>query len=405
MRTLAVMTLATLIESSWPLSETCEWADLVGAKLTEHFPQERARLDRHCTLPMVQARDYAFLCLLEQELPRAVLTAALEQVAADMPLLVAALEAELAPPAADAVIQGEALPAPLSGQVNLYAPSACSDYPGYGEIALWTEHALAGAQTRRHESHLASDGELSRAHDPRYIDELFAFARAGGGMLGPETTVRLDTETACRAGAGALLAAARARAPLALCLARPGSHHASRARGGGTCLVNNLAVAAYDAIAHGYGRVAIVDLDAHHGNGTEEIFQAEPRVLTVSVHQAPPFYPGTGDASLAGRGVGDSSNLNLTVEPHGSWKNAALHAIAQVAATAPELVLVEFSTDAHWDDRASDLTASDEDFAAVGGALADLGCPLVCELGSSLSERAWIGGLRGFVRGFALRQG
>lgn len=165
--------------------------------------------------------------------------------------------------------------------------------------------------------------------------------------------------------------------------------------------MNNLAVAAHDALARGVERVAILDLDAHHGNGSEACFLNEPRVFTCSIHQSAPFFPGSGGEGRSGSLA--EGNLNLAIRPEESWQEAALEAVAALAHFQPQLILVELSADAHLADPASQLQASDEDFAVVLSALAALGMPTVFELGSSLRERAWQGVLVAAVGAFSDR--
>lgn len=374
----------------WPLSSNYEYADLLGHALSA---------PRLGPFSSWQAEGLERLRIAERTRPRQELEDELAEVIDSGPdFLRVELEAELASLGRD-WNEPEVGPSslPLRGEVALYAPTACTSYPeGYAASLSWTLAALEGAQVERREALPATDEQLAWAHDPLYLQGLFALGR-DGGMLTPETSVTSQSEAAVRASAGALIdgvkLALEVKKPV-LVAARPGSHHASRARGGGTCLVNGLAVAAYSALDAGL-RVGILDLDAHHGNGTEEIFWREPRVLTVSVHQAAPFFPGTGDAEAIGAGSGLGANLNLPVEPKESWLAAAAQAVDWLSGV--DLILLELSADAHEADPASDLRASDADFAAVGKLLQ--GVPVVVELGSSLSERAWTGALRGLVGG------
>ena len=242
---------------------------------------------------------------------------------------------------------------------------------------------------------------------------MFAFARAGGGLLTPETLVTPDSELAVRASAGAVIEATR-RALAGdpgphLVAARPGSHHAERSRAGGTNLVNNLAVAAAFALRRGVRAVGVVDLDAHHGNGTEQIFREDERVFTLSAHQDGAFFPGTGSREERGRGAGLGANLNVTVSPDraqsaaSDWLGHVQLGLAQLARSRPRLILVQFSADAHRADAVSDLHASDADFAAAVRAIYALRAPVVFELGAASCERAWVGALRALVQAAASR--
>lgn len=381
----------------WPLSESYEYADLLGQALSGPAV---------APLPLRQAEALRRLRAAETtrlrgELEEELAGALLEGPAFLRVELAAALEArerdwgerETSP-----------LPtpiSPISGTVPLYAPAECVSYrEGYSASLDWTVAALAGAQIEWRDAPSASDAQLARAHDPSYLEGLFALGREGGAVLTPETRVTQASEAAVRAGAGALVEAARhalSSQEVSLVASSPGSHHASRRRAGGTCLVNNLAVAAYAALDAGAGRVAVLDLDAHHGNGTQDILWRELEALSASTHQRNPFFPGTGEADEVGGGRGLGANLNLPLAPGDSWLEAVKRAVAWFGAV--DLVLVELSADAHHADPASDLHASDDDFRAAGRALGDLGAPVVCELGSSLSQRAWVGGIRSFVAG------
>jgi acetoin utilization deacetylase AcuC-like enzyme len=165
---------------------------------------------------------------------------------------------------------------------------------------------------------------------------------------------------------------------------RPPGHHAERARAMGFCLFNNVAIAARRAIdAHGLSRVLILDWDVHHGNGTNDIFEADPQVLFVSIHQWP-LYPGTGAASDIGSGAGEGYTVNLPV-PGGSgdalWCSLVEHVVLPLAGDyAPELVLVSAGYDAHADDPLAGCTVSDEGYATMAGSVRrlteSLGVPL-----------------------------
>lgn len=241
-------------------------------------------------------------------------------------------------------------------------------------------------------------------HDIAYLDGLESLVQRGEPVsLTPETQVTRERLAAAKAGVAALVYSTRRaldgeRSAL-LTLARPGSHHASPGRAGGTCLLNGLTISARCAITdHGLSRVAILDLDAHHGNGSEDACRGEDRLLALSVHQAQPFYPGTGGA------CDDGSIVNLPVRAGEPWRAAALEAVERLRSFAPELILVELSGDAHESDPASDLAATDADYEDVLGELVGLGAPVVYELGAGLSARAWHGVVRAAVRAHATAQ-
>jgi acetoin utilization deacetylase AcuC-like enzyme len=218
----------------------------------------------------------------------------------------------------------------------------------------------------------ASREDLARVHDPGYLDELEAFSRRGGGALDPDTYVTADSwDVACRAAGAGLAAVEELRARgegVGLALGRPPGHHAGRRRGSGFCLLNNVAVTAAALVASGQ-RVAIVDWDVHHGNGTQEIFWDEPGVLYVSVHQWP-LYPGTGAPGEVGGPGAIGGTVNVPVPP-GATGDVVCRAIDEVVAPAvdelgPDWVLVSCGFDAHRADPLAELALSSADFAALG---------------------------------------
>jgi acetoin utilization deacetylase AcuC-like enzyme len=167
-----------------------------------------------------------------------------------------------------------------------------------------------------------------------------------------------------------------------LALVRPPGHHAERDKAMGFCLFNNVAVAAAAAIARGLHRVAVVDIDVHHGNGTQWIFYDDPRVLYVSTHQFP-FYPGTGAADETGTGKGRGFTLNIPL-PAGATDGDFTSAYATIGERLheyhPELLLVSAGYDAHADDPLASMRVSTAGYAAIVRSLkktaAWIGCPM-----------------------------
>jgi len=161
----------------------------------------------------------------------------------------------------------------------------------------------------------------------------------------------------------------------AFALVRPPGHHAERDRAMGFCFYNNVAVAAAHALANGVARVAIVDIDVHHGNGTQWIFYEDPRVLYVSSHQFP-FYPGTGAASEVGRAAGAGFTVNIPLEAGATDADYHLAYRAIVPPVfdhfAPELVIVSAGFDAHERDPLADMRVSERGFAAMASGLVQL---------------------------------
>jgi acetoin utilization deacetylase AcuC-like enzyme len=204
------------------------------------------------------------------------------------------------------------------------------------------------------EPRVATDDELLRVHDEEYLETLRA-TRGRAVMLDPDTFTSPETETIARLAAGAVLKAVEhvLDAPegrRAFVLVRPPGHHAEPDRAMGFCFYNSIAIAAAAARARGLSRVAIVDYDVHHGNGSQWMFYEDPSVLFVSSHQYP-FYPGTGAATEIGRGEGSGYTVNLPMEAGGTdadfdlvYREAVIPVLHQFR---PELVLVSAGFDAH----------------------------------------------------------
>ena len=194
--------------------------------------------------------------------------------------------------------------------------------------------------------------------------------------LGPESwrSILRSAETAV-AGAEAVLSGEA----LAYALCRPSGHHARADRASGFCYLNNTAIAAQH-LRQRYGRVAILDVDAHHGDGTQQIFYRRADVLTVSIHADPdnyyPFY--TGYAGERGFGPGEGANLNLPLD-HGTGIEAMLAAMGPAAAAIrdfkAEALVVALGHDAHKDDPIGALALESGDFARIGEAVRRLGLP------------------------------
>src|SRR5215207_2850519 len=238
--------------------------------------------------------------------------------------------------------------------------------------------ALAGVHDAHLEDHVAFDDgrdatrdELTLVHDERYVDALDEFARTGGGRLDADTVVAPGSFAAAKRAAGCGLRAVEAltagQAGAAFVVVRPPGHHAVATRGQGFCLFNNVAIAAAGLVAQGE-RVLIVDWDVHHGNGTQDLFWDDPRVLFVSTHQYP-AYPGTGRAEETGgaRARGLTINFPLPPAATGEVALAALDDVVAPAAEAfsPTWALISAGFDAHRADPLADLAWSAGDFAAL----------------------------------------
>lgn len=219
----------------------------------------------------------------------------------------------------------------------------------------------------------ATRAELLNAHDERLVDTIERFCLTGGGFLDPDTVASPGShEAALRAAGAGIEASDRLRAgeaDAAFLALRPPGHHALWNRSMGFCLFNNVAVTAATLAERGE-KVAIVDWDAHHGNGTQAIFYSRPEVLYISLHQYP-FYPGTGSAHEMGTGDGIGSTVNIPLPP-GSAGDAYRRAFDQVVVPAvegfaPDWLLISAGFDAHRDDPLTDLGLSAGDFADFTG--------------------------------------
>lgn len=220
--------------------------------------------------------------------------------------------------------------------------------------------------------------EIERVHPGRYLLALHERGAAGGGQLDPDTFMSEGSYDAALLAAGAGLdAIARLDAgegDAAFCAVRPPGHHATPTRPMGFCLVNNIAVAAA-ALADRGERVLIVDYDAHHGNGTQDAFYADPRVVYVSLHEYP-LYPGTGalDETGRGAGLGTTVNVPLPAGASGDVYRAAFDEIVAPLAAAfdPTWLLISAGFDAHRADPLTGLGLTAGDFADLTSALCSL---------------------------------
>jgi len=209
--------------------------------------------------------------------------------------------------------------------------------------------------------------EVVRVHSERYVWSLERLAAGGGGELDPDTPVSPGSWDTALLAAGAGLAVidelVTRGGGVGFAAVRPPGHHARRGVGMGFCLLNNVAIAAA-ALAEQGERVLIVDWDVHHGNGTQEVFWDDPRVMYVSMHQSP-LYPGTGRVAEAGgpNALGTTINFPLPAGTTGEMYRRALDEVVAEAVDgfAPGWVLVSAGFDAHRDDPLAGhaLTAGD----------------------------------------------
>jgi acetoin utilization deacetylase AcuC-like enzyme len=201
----------------------------------------------------------------------------------------------------------------------------------------------------------ATTDEILRLHTLEHLERLAAVSSAGGGEAGEATPIGPGSyEIAVRAAGGALAAVeavVRGDVDNAYALVRPPGHHAEAALARGYCLLANTALAALHARAElGLERIAVVDWDVHHGNGTEDAFYADPDVLTISLHEEELYPPGRGLVEHRGEGAGEGANINVPL-PAGSGHGAYLLAFERVVVPAlarfrPELILVASGLDA-----------------------------------------------------------
>ncbi|QIL21332.1 histone deacetylase family protein [Thermomonas sp. HDW16] len=273
--------------------------------------------------------------------------------------------------------------------MRVYTHSACLLHdtgPGHAEcperLQVVTD-ALREAFPRLdwREAPRASRGQLLRAHSPELLDLVLDNPElkrhpSERVMLDPDTVLSPASPEAALRAAGAAVAAVDASllgsSPRVFCAVRPPGHHATHDTAMGFCLFDNIAIAALHALdAHGLERVAVVDFDVHHGNGSQAIFEHDRRVLFASSHQMP-LYPGTG----ARNETGDGNIVNAPLPPdadgalfRAAWTSTLLPA---VDAFKPQLLLISAGFDAHRRDPLAQLRLETDDFAWISRALAQL---------------------------------
>lgn len=213
---------------------------------------------------------------------------------------------------------------------------------------------------------------LERVHDPRYVEAVEQFASEGGGWIDVNTVVLADSLDVAKYSAGAAAAVGRAigagEVQRGVALGRPPGHHATRSGGMGFCIYNNIAVATELLRDAGIERVAIIDWDVHHGNGTQDIFYERDDVFFVSIHQVP-LYPGSGAANERGLGDGEGYTLNLPLQA-GAGDDIYLRLFDETVTPAvrryqPGAIMISAGFDAHRRDPLGGMRIGDLGFAML----------------------------------------
>jgi acetoin utilization deacetylase AcuC-like enzyme len=224
---------------------------------------------------------------------------------------------------------------------------------------------------------------VERLHDPDYIKRFQAACDKGGQIfMVQDCGICKESYQIALLAVGGVMAAVNAvmggQLDNAFCAVRPPGHHAERDRAMGFCFFNNVALGAVYALEHfGLERVAIIDWDVHHGNGTQHLFEADPRVFYVSLHEDPQHcYPGTGYRREEGKGAGQGFTLNLPLPPHSDDSDylTALkkEALPRLQAFAPQFVFISAGFDAHANDPLAHMNLSREGYREMGRLLLDL---------------------------------
>lgn len=253
--------------------------------------------------------------------------------------------------------------------------------PGHPEQVARLERvwaALGGKDVIREDAPLATNDDLRLTHPQAHIDHIKATEPAEGlAQLDADTWMSPGSVTAALRGVGGALRATdlvlKGATNNAFCAMRPPGHHAETQKTMGFCLFGTVAIAAKHALDHhGLSRVAVVDFDVHHGNGTQDLLWDEARTLFISSHQFP-LWPGTGRASDTGA---HDNVLNVPLDPmtDGATFRAAYEdtVFPRLDAFAPELVIISAGFDAHRDDPLAQLNLLEDDFAWVTHRLCDI---------------------------------
>ncbi len=252
--------------------------------------------------------------------------------------------------------------------------------------------ALAGSPVEEHlrriEPRPVDLDLLHDVHSPPYVAQVRELAHSGGGWLDPDTVVSPDSYEVALLAAGSAVAAVRAvitkEADAAFAAVRPPGHHALPARGMGFCLFNNIALAATTATHLGRSRVAVLDWDVHHGNGTQAVFYRTNAVLFISLHQEL-WYPGTGAIEETGEGDGVGFTVNIPL-PAGVGDEGYRHVFEEIVLPiaqqwSPDLLLISAGYDAHTGDPLGGMRLTDRGFSTLTALVRETArCPIVAVL-------------------------
>jgi len=240
-------------------------------------------------------------------------------------------------------------------------------------ITSYLEQTGLKQQLSSIEPRVATTEEISLVHHKQQIEHIQEVAQRGGGWLDADTVMSPDSYDAALYAAGGLIKATEAvmdgEVDSAFALVRPPGHHATVTHAMGFCLFNNIAIAAKYALKrYELERIAIVDFDVHHGNGTQDAFYDDSQVLYISTHESP-FYPGTGSVREIGSGYAKGTTVNIPL-PAGCGDSEYLEVFEQIITTiverfGPQLILVSAGYDSHWADQLASMQVSVAGFAEM----------------------------------------